>query len=1007
MKRSFLLGSVFLASLVVASPAMAEEIYDQSPWNNEQVLELFSNAWDQGRNYPTKAEFEAIGLSFDLEFARSHTRQRAINKDASKDVVADINHDRKLWCNIPAGYGKQLGGYPSTEFDQDVFSLWNYTSIFGSWNYGFLMAPGCWIDAAHRNGTRIYGGIKFFEAWNDDGSENAYLTFISQKNDDGTYKYARAFVNAAAFFGSDGYNYNSEGTSWMLDDWRDFHAEVCQIANDLNIENFGIGQYTNEASASESTVEYLYGSAAKGKIFDCMLNYSGDMLAYRGVPNTIAAVEGAGLSMDDMYQGQLLVGISSDYWVEMNEESRKSMNITIWGEHDQSRFFQFRVGTSPTNVQENYQLLLEKAFSGANRNPLSRPAINNSWGSFQVADATLADTQLDNSPGFASMFPERTAIGGNLPFETHFNLGNGENYFYNGKISNGSWYNMSMQDVVPTYRWLVTAKGDMTTYANDIDVRFTHEDAYVGGSCLRLSGATSVGNDVVLFRTNLTASAGNVKANIAVKGAAGASNLAVILKKKGSNSWIEVPVGDLAATTWQAKELPVSGIAQGDVIEYIGLRVLSSTDGYRVLVGDLKISDDFTVNPAPIKDNSFIVEVKEETTQNLAVKLTWEPDYAGYTTSVDKFGMVYNDEVNIDHFEIFFKEGQDGKVREIGRTSQWATFIGNLPITQTTNAFIGVRSVSTDLKSYSNTQWVEVPHSAGELPEPIVDDPYGRTWMSSIGNGSTEGCVKYIYVEKVTTEGATQNIDYYVTSNPLEGVSTDQYYYAGDHKLVLNQGQEVTIFYKGFDARDDPNNGGHMLKWDFVYAYIDYDGNYSFLDDDELLGQFGSVNAGTDAIIDPGLTINIKVPEDAHIGESRLRFVASDAWTPHPGPTGGTVKGYSIDFPVEIQGTNPDRGSAETYKDRQDKGEPDQPEGFETQGGSGIAEVGADISRVRVVDGVAHFTNVDKAWIYDMSGRCVSFLRNADSADLSGLATGVYVIKMQNGQVVRSAKIVK
>ena len=680
------------------------------------------------------------------------------------------------------------------------------------------------------------------------------------------------------------------------------------------------------------------------------------------------------------------------------------MNICIWGEHDQSRFFQFRVGSSPTNVQENYQLLLEKAFSGANRNPLSRPEISNAWGSFQVADADHANEQLNNSPGFASMFAERTAIGGNLPFETHFNLGNGENYFYNGKVTNGSWYNMSMQDIVPTYRWLVTAKGDMKTFANDIDVRFTHEDAYVGGSCIRLSGATTAGNDIVLYRTALKASAGNVKVNLALKGAKGASNLSVILKKEGSDNWIEVPAGELAGTAWEAKTLNVSGIAKGEVIEYIGLRVNSSAEGYKMLVGKLNISDDLTVSPAALKANSLLVEVKEETTKSLSVKLNWEPAYEGYNTSIDKFGMVYNDEINVDHFEILYKEGNDGRVKEVGRTAQWATYIGNLPVAQTTNAFIGVRAVSVDLKSYSDVQWVAIPHSSGELPEPTVEDPYGRSWMSSNGNGTLENCIKHIWVEKVTTEGATQNLNYTATSNPLEGVSTDQYYFAADHKLILNQGQKITMTFKGNDS-----GTGESLQYDFIYPYLDYDGNYSFLDADEVLGQFGKMNAGTNEIVNPGLTLEFTVPEDAHIGESRLRIVGSDAWTPHPGPTGGTVKGYSIDFPVEIQGTNADREPAETYKDLQDKGEADEPAGLGGGSGSAIENIGDDatLSTVKVIGGVAYFTNVDKAWFYDMNGRCVEFVNNVASVDLSGLASGVYVVKMQNGQVARSAKIVK
>ena len=283
--------------------------------------------------------------------------------------------------------------------------MWNYTHLFGSWNYGFLQAPGAWVDAAHRNGTRIYGGIKFFEGWTNADEAQAFLKFLDTKNDDGSYKYAAAMVNAAAFFGNDGFNYNQESSEWREENWVNFHKAVYKEAKARGFENFGIGQYTQQSTLSASNGDKLYGSAETGQAFDCMLNYAGNKLCYYGAPSSLATAENLGLSPDNLYQGQLLVGLSSDYWTEMNTEATKKMNICIWGEHDQSRFFQFRVGESPTNVQENYQLLLEKAFSGANRNPLSRPAINNEWGSFQVAGPELVNTKLDNSPGFASMFP--------------------------------------------------------------------------------------------------------------------------------------------------------------------------------------------------------------------------------------------------------------------------------------------------------------------------------------------------------------------------------------------------------------------------------------------------------------------------------------------------------------------------------------------------------------------------------------------------------------------------
>lgn len=585
-------------------------------------------------------------------------------------------------------------------------------------------------------------------------------------------------------------------------------------------------------------------------------------------------------------------------------------------------------------------------FSGYNRNPLKLPAIQNSgMGSYQVAGPELVDEQLRDFFGMASMFPERTAVGGKLPFNTYFCLGNGENYFYKGKVTHGTWYNMSQQDLVPTYRWLVTAKGDMKTYANDIDVRFTHEDAYIGGSSIRLSGATTAGNDIVLYRTNLTVGDGKPMATLALKNfkeGTNASCLSLILRKKGSDSWIEVPCGDLTGAAWNVKELPVAGLAANDVIEYIGLRVNGSEADYKMLVGQLKLSDGVCSGDfAKIEKNSLKVEIKEETPVSLSVKMNWAPDYTGFTTSYDQFGNVFNDEINVDHFEIMYKASAEAPVKEIGRTSQWATYIGNIPMDQTANAYIGVRSVSTDLKCCSPIEWVEIPRYTGELPEVKEEDPYGKTWMSSIGNApNAADCVAKIWVEQVKTTGATQELNYKVTSNPLQGVSEEQYHFAKDHKLILTQGQKVELFLKGYESPD-----GSCLKYDFLNVYIDYDGNCSFLDADEGIGKFGTLNSGTTAIVTPGLTLEFTVPEDARRGESRLRIVGSDAWTPHPGPTGGTVKGYSIDFPVEIQGSNSDRQPAKTYKDLRDQGEPEQPE-YVDGGFSGIEEVAGQRSRI-------------------------------------------------------------
>ena len=116
-------------------------------------------------------------------------------------------------------------------------------------------------------------------------------------------------------------------------------------------------------------------------------------------------------------------------WTSMNTPARKEMNLCLWGEHAVSRFFQYTVGTTVMNTQENYQQLLEKGFSGGNRNPISRPTLADSGNTFQVDGPGKASQQLATFGGLASLIPERSAIQGKLPFCTNFSLGNGEIYF--------------------------------------------------------------------------------------------------------------------------------------------------------------------------------------------------------------------------------------------------------------------------------------------------------------------------------------------------------------------------------------------------------------------------------------------------------------------------------------------------------------------------------------------------------------------------------------------------
>lgn len=218
MKKSTLAIIALLCGASFGTPAQAQyaesatdQVYDFSGFTDKGMLDLFYNALQKGRNYPTLAEFEAAGIqASDIAFVRSHVRKAEFMSRADRLVPGTYEY-RNLWMNIPMDVGSDgLGGYPSKKFSSDVFSMWQYTNLFGSWNHGVFQAPAAWVDAAHRNGTDIMSGIKFFESWTPGSGDGEYSALITKKDSKGNFLYVKPLINCLMYFGADGINYNWE-----------------------------------------------------------------------------------------------------------------------------------------------------------------------------------------------------------------------------------------------------------------------------------------------------------------------------------------------------------------------------------------------------------------------------------------------------------------------------------------------------------------------------------------------------------------------------------------------------------------------------------------------------------------------------------------------------------------------------------------------------------------------------------------------------------------------------
>ena len=994
MLAGLLCGAPSTMSAQTETGSTSTTIYDFANFGDQTLLNLFASALEQGRKFPTTQELKDAGIYDEIEFVRSHVRKREILSRQDR-LVGDTYEERDLFMNIPSGAGATLGGYPSKDFASDNFSMWNYTNLFGSWNHGLFQAPGSWADAAHKNGTDIMSGIKFFDTTGGRGGyATGWVNFIKTKNDNGDFKYTRPLIHLLQFLGMDGINYNFEASGYSDEEVVKFHQSLYKYANEQGFNNFHIAIYTSNSSLSPYNSKALFGEN-NVKTTDLMLNYAASDFSY-SMPSSVQEAKRVMGTAKGLYAGVWIVDMNRG-WNRLNNGLAKECGLCLWGEHAQSRFWSYNTGGSAQERMSNYQMLLERGFSGGYRNPAVRPEIVNYGHKWEWSGTT---PPLSTFPGLASWIPERSAISGKLPFSTYFNTGAGEVYTYKGKKTAGSWYNMSNQDIVPTYRWLVY-EGNTLNTSDKVQPEFTHEDSYTGGSCLKLTGkAQASTTDIVLYKTELSGTSGAIKAQVAIKTGKDTpadSKLALIVRLKNSNQWKEFDVNGTADSKWVEHTVALTGLTSSDVIDRIGLRVKNTDNQYKLLVGKLAIVDDFTATPQGVKD--LTIQVKEENKSSLSVKATWA------LSSATEQSVVYNDDANVDHFEVLYKNGENGDVTEIGRTSQWATYIGDIELKESDKPFIGVRSVSKDLKTYSPVVWKEVPRAEYSTLPASKHNPYGEPELDMAADGY-KIAQKVRYIETFKTEGGEQNINYSATG-PTGGTN---YVDATNQVLKVAQGTKVTLKFKGYEAQDGRDGNHDDLRYCMGKGWIDLNGDHVFTPIDikqdaengEQLFFLGQVRKGTEAQVKSPQSYEFTIPADAKLGKTRMRIVFSDAWFAGSLlPTGKFNKGFAIDFGVEITGNNPERP---TPKSSRDEGKAEQPEGLSAS--TSITSFAGEASALVQTSKDLKFSNVEKAWIFGVDGSLVKVLDNPQQYEIKSLPKGIYLVKMLNNNVIRTQKVV-
>lgn len=963
-KKNFFLVALALSLCTRIGAQTAGEYFNWSGQEPHQLLEMFRNG------VPT-----SMGDLKDLEFKRSHVRVKSVITDKAGQLDKTIDPRRSIFFNCPIGAsGSPLTAMPSGRFDDDVFSMWQYVKIHGNWSNNWFCAPAAYTDAAHKHGTAVLStwGIPWNWSYStgqtlESDSKAYFIDMLTKKDEQGNFVYAEPLINLLMYFGMDGINYNSEfylyqEKSTLL---QQFHEKLYQIAAQKGFTSFHVGWY--DGVNNEGNMQYIdylgyhnnkwyCNEENNNKVSDAfMLNYNWGETKLTNTEKTAAELMTPNGAYD-VYAGCWIVNLQQA-WTAI--DNHKGVSIGLWGEHKQNRVFQHRDGLDEKSMQKNYQERLEYVFTGGNQTPL--------WHLPIFSSANLQDNStLKNFHGMSKFVTERSTVQGTLPFATNFILGNGMFYKVNGQNTYGSWYNLSAQDMCPTYRWLVQDAAGLET--KDIKAQYSFADAWVGGTSLSLSGVVkSTPANIHLYRSDLTVGTG-ATARLVYKitnGTVGqSSNLRLVVKKNAETEWKEFNLGNITKTGWNEVELPLTGFTAGDKITAIGLRVQGASEvtGYEALIGELKLYD--ATRTAVNAPTDVIIEYSNETNKHLDAKMFWKMTPA--VAPANPNALVYNDEVNVAYFEVFTKEGTVEK--QIARTASWAHYVPAIPLADGLKEIqIGIRAVSTDLVTKSAITWKTIVRNPSAPVEAETD-----LYCKAINDPKAEGAATALtnrFVESASTIGAVRNLSFTGGTNATNGY----FAYLGDDKAFdVTPGSTFT-----FKALATNRSDGMKYCKYTIYADWNCDGIFDPTSG-EIAAAGGTDRKGDDAVAN--LSTQITVPANATPGVSRFRVRYSDAWFPQPGPCGLAQKGYTVDFQVNVLSA------------------------------TGIESASSDAPSFYpnpVVD-VVNFSNVDNVKIYNTAGVLVqSFEGEIGSVNLSRLEKGIYIVKMGKNGVVKNSRLFK
>lgn len=639
-------------------------------------------------------------ITADDNFYISRVKPRARFRNEATQVRLDLNakNDKKLIAWIPVN-NSDFNALPNGVFDSEVFSMWSYVTHWGNWTSPLGRIPAAFLDVAHKNGVGVSGVASIPNA-SLSASWSACLKGIGSMDVDKASKFLQ-------YYGIDGLGYNSEfyGGGSVVKPVRTFHAALVKKMKPVNpvFENFwydgtnDYGQVTFDGGLGNHNKEtFGDGENVRTSLF---FNYNWN----RGqIPSSVAFAEKLGRDPLDIYCGVNMQGgqPGGTSWSLLPDQR---VSIGLWGAHSQNMFWESRaeLGSSDEMKQFAYLRRTECYFGGGNRNPVITPSI---------VDKHQYTAYNPTWHGMAAFMTARSPLSWDLaeePFITYFNLGNGKFFNLNGERKTSTpWYNVGMQDYLPTWHfWFANKLLGRTAAdvpAEGLDAQFVWDDAYFGGSTLKIFGTTA--NEYLhLFKTKYALKKGDV-ITVRYKLNEGATDLDLVLSAEGSedkgvayNLCKSERVADV--NNWVKQTFTVGSDFDGKTLALVALN-FKNAKNLDLMLGEFSIVRGNYATPATPVIDAANTKMLYNSKAGMDAKIIFN-----MPNNKAAGEPCYNLDVKTSHFRLYAQE--EGKEPMLmGTTTSWAGLYYSIPVVKANaKVRLGVSAVALDHKTESEIAW--------------------------------------------------------------------------------------------------------------------------------------------------------------------------------------------------------------------------------------------------------------------------------------------------------------